>query len=69
MCPHDRGVSSSDNDAPVDCVCDTSLCYVCFARLESRSSQGFRGSDSFLSSILELFFMLSVLLLTYLLVS
>ena len=52
--PRDRGVSCSGNDAPVYYVCDTSLCYVCFACLESRISQGFWGLDSFLSSMLEL---------------
>ena len=58
-CPHNRGVSCSGNDAPVCCICDTLLCFVRFARLESWNSRGFRGLDSFLSSILESAFILS----------
>ena len=44
-CHRDWGVGSSSNDPPVCCVWDTLLCYICLARLESRSSQGFQGLD------------------------
>jgi hypothetical protein len=65
----DWGLCNSGNDAPVYCVWDTLLCYVCFACLESPGSEGFRGLDCFLwSEFLVVAFLLYFFLQTYLLV-
>ena len=47
-CRRDLGLDNSDNDAPIYCVWDTSLCYVCFACLQSWNREGLRGLDCFL---------------------
>jgi len=65
-CCRDWGLGNSRNDAPVYCVWDTLLCYICFACLESPSSEGFRGLDCFLwSKFLVVAFLLYFFLQIY----